>query len=67
MTSYRDRHLAGLYVATNGGAEPKAEVEAEENGPLPRTHAELDELASERGHEWSGEDLTVAEKRAELG
>ena len=66
MTSYRDRHLAGLYVATNGEAE--AEPEAEEpTSPLPRTHAELDELAAERGHEWSGEDLTVAEKRAELG
>ena len=65
MTSYRDRHLAGLYAGGTVEAEPEAEVE--ENGPLPRTHAELDELAEERGHEWSGEDLTVAEKRAELG
>ena len=65
MTSYRDRHLAGLYEANGGGTE--AVVEAEENGPLPRTHAELDDLASERGVEWSGDDLTVAEKRAELG
>ena len=67
MTSYRDRHLAGLYVATNGEPEPEAEQEPEENGPLPRTHAELDELADERGYTWSGHDLTVAEKRAELG
>ena len=37
------------------------------DAPLPRTHAELDDLAAERGHEWSGDDLTVAEKRAELG
>ena len=65
MTSYRDRHLAGLY--SGGTVEAEAEVEAEENGPLPRTHAELDELAEERGYKWSGDDLTVAEKRAELG
>ena len=64
MTSYRDRHLAGLY--SGGTVEAEAEVEAEEQA-LPRTHAELDELADERGYTWSGHDLTVAEKQAELG
>lgn len=34
---------------------------------LPGTHAALDSLAAERGHEWSRADLTVAEKQAELG
>lgn len=34
---------------------------------LPGQHAGLDELANERGHTWSSDDLTVAEKQAELG
>jgi len=34
---------------------------------LPGRHAPLDELAAERGHSWSRDDLTVAEKKAELG
>jgi hypothetical protein len=32
-----------------------------------RSHAGLDSLAAERGHTWSSDDLTVAEKRDELG
>ena len=59
MTSYRERHLAGVHTAED--AQP---AEAE---PLPGTHAKLDELAAERGHEWSDEGLTVAAKQAELG
>ena len=68
MTSYRDRHLAGLY--SGGTVEAEAEVEAEpeaEPAPLPRTHADLDALAEEREYTWSGHDLTIAEKQAELG
>ena len=58
MTPYRDRLLAGEYQAEGStNDEPAA---------LPRTHAELDELAAAKGHEWSGEDLTVADKQAEL-
>lgn len=34
---------------------------------MARTHAELDEAASEAGHTWSDDGLTVAEKEAELG
>lgn len=34
---------------------------------LPGQHAGLDDLAAERGVTWSRDDLTVAEKQAELG
>jgi len=47
-----------------GGAEP-GPVKAEKKA-LPGQHAGLDELAAQRGHEWSADDLTVAEKQAEL-
>jgi hypothetical protein len=33
---------------------------------MPRTHAELDEAAQAAGHSFSRDDLTVAEKQAEL-
>ena len=60
MTPYRDRLVAGEYQGEGSAAV------AEEPAALPRTHAELDELAAGQGHEWSGEELTVAEKQAEL-
>ena len=47
-----------------GGEAPPVEPEAEQ--AMPGTHAKLDELAAERGHEWSADDLTVAEKQEEL-
>jgi hypothetical protein len=50
----------------DGEAAPKASGKAEPE-KLPGQHAGLDELAAERGHEWSRDDLTVAEKQAELG
>ena len=31
------------------------------------THADLDALAEQQGHSWSASNLTVAEKKAELG
>jgi len=43
---------------------PRDEPEPEK---LPGQHAGLDALAAERGVEWSRDDLTVAEKQAELG
>jgi Phage capsid family len=43
------------------------EGDEDNGGSLPRTHAELDELADARGIAFSSDDLTVAEKRAELG
>jgi hypothetical protein len=57
---------------TSGGPGPPgppdpAALDEEENERLPRTHAELDALAEAREHEWSADDLTVAEKQAELG
>lgn len=57
MTPYLERRLAGHYDADGPATETAA---------LPRTHAELDEAAAERGHEWSADDLTVAAKQAEL-
>jgi hypothetical protein len=65
MTRYHDRRMAGHYDAGGPAAdEPEAEPEAT---PLPRTHAELDELAAQRGHTWTVDGLTVAGKQAELG
>jgi hypothetical protein len=62
------------WVEGTGGssvAEPKAKAEAKESKQdeekrLPGQHAGLDKLAAERGYEWSQDDLTVAEKQAEL-
>ena len=45
---------------TSAGGGPTA-------AKLPGQHAGLDELAQERGVEWSRDDLTVAEKQQELG
>jgi hypothetical protein len=56
--------LEPMMSAGNSGAEPKT-AKAEKKS-LPGQHAGLDELAAERGHEWSSDDLTVAEKQAEL-
>jgi hypothetical protein len=53
---------------TGGGVvEPKAAATEALPERLPGQHAGLDELAAELGHEWSRDDLTVAEKQAELG
>jgi hypothetical protein len=54
------------WVEGTGGsaAEPKSAKQSAEK--LPGQHAGLDELAAERGYEWSADDLTVAEKQAEL-
>jgi hypothetical protein len=46
---------------TSGGSGPS---KAEEK--LPGQHAGMDKLAEERGHKWSRDDLTVAEKQTEL-
>lgn len=46
-----------------GGSTPPASAPQR----LPGQHAGLDELAAERGVTWSRDDLTVAEKQAELG
>lgn len=51
---------------TGGSAEAEPEPKEAES-KLPGQHAGLDALAEERGHEWSRDDLTVAEKQAELG
>jgi hypothetical protein len=55
------------WIEGTGGsaAEPKSK-QADKSEKLPGQHAGLDELAAERGHEWSSDDLTVAEKQAEL-
>jgi hypothetical protein len=63
-----NKQVLGLdppWVEGTGGdqAEPKSKSESK----LPGQHAGLDELADERGHEWSRDDLTVAEKQHELG
>lgn len=42
------------------------ESKQDEEKRLPGQHAGLDKLAAERGYEWSADDLTVAEKQAEL-
>lgn len=57
------------WVEGTGGssvAEPKSQQQKAEKEKLPGQHAGLDDLAAERGHEWSSDDLTVAEKQAEL-
>jgi hypothetical protein len=50
----------------SGGTTPTASPQPSES-KLPGTHAGLDDLAAERGVEWSRDDLNVAEKQAELG
>lgn len=67
-----NRQAVGLdpaWVEGDGGDSPEPEPQAAEPQAekLPGTHAALDDLASERGVEWSRDDLTVAEKQAELG
>jgi hypothetical protein len=56
----------GSGPADEGSGGP-AEAEATAEPKLPGTHAALDDLAAERGYEWSEEGLTVAQKQAELG
>lgn len=65
MTTYRQRHHDGLYDPDNIIWGDK--TDNDKPPALPRTHAELDQIAEDRGYEWSGEGLTVAEKQAELG
>ena len=51
-----------------GGSEhPEAIPTETEASTDLRSHAGLDALALERGHEWSSDDLTAAAKRDELG
>jgi hypothetical protein len=71
MTTYRERHLAGL---TSADPDTRAKAAAKAGGPpadvnpdeLPARHAPLDELATARGIIWRGEELTVAEKQDQL-
>lgn len=52
------------------GGSPEGEVnpqQRQEESKLPGQHKGLDELAEERGHTWSRDDLTVQEKQQELG
>ena len=65
MTRYHDRRLEGYYNSPTE-AEPEEEPADTNDAAMPRTHAGLDELAAERNHSWSSDDLTVAEKQWEL-
>ena len=73
ILDYPNREVLGLgppWVEDNEGnkpARPKSKTADKEPEKLPGQHAGLDELAAERGHTWSKDDLTVAEKQAELG
>ena len=63
-----NRQAVGLdpaWVEGEGGSGGEQVEPTEEK--LPGQHAGLDALAAERGVEWSRDDLTVAEKQAELG
>jgi hypothetical protein len=66
-----NKQVLGLdppWVEGTGGGDPGATPKTRGGDEkLPGQHAGLDELAAERGHEWSSDDLTVAEKQAELG
>ena len=54
-------------LASEGVDDPKSnEDDGASEKQLPRTHSDLDTIAEERGHNWSGESLTVAEKQEEL-
>ena len=66
------------YPPINGDAGEASEIELEWalTGPplqsdtevlAASTHADLDALAEQQGHSWSADNLTVAEKKAELG
>jgi hypothetical protein len=50
-----------------GGEGETPEQRSVRESKLPGQHRGLDELAEERGHEWSRDDLTVHEKQQELG
>jgi hypothetical protein len=56
--------LEPSWAGAGADAEPKGKAG---ESKLPGQHAGLDDLAAERGHEWSSDDLTVAEKQQELG
>jgi hypothetical protein len=66
-----NRQAVGLEPAwvegTGGSGETPTPQKRGEESKLPGQHAGLDELADERGHEWSRDDLTVSEKQEELG
>jgi hypothetical protein len=55
------------WVEGTGGSPEAEPTPAAAESKLPGQHAGLDQLAEERGVEWSRDDLTVAEKQAELG
>jgi hypothetical protein len=62
---YREtRHGGGTAASTT--SQDIGGITGSQPAALPRTHAELDEVAAERGHLWSAAGLTVAEKQAEL-
>lgn len=72
MSTFDDpnRQAVGLdpaWVEGTGGEAGASEPEGETGSYDLRSHAGLDALAAERGHEWSADDLTVAQKREELG
>jgi hypothetical protein len=58
------------WVEGSGGSpegEPTQQpTQHEQESKLPGQHRGLDELAAERGHSWSRDDLTVQEKQQEL-
>lgn len=55
-----------LATTTTAFAFAAESDEGDNGGSYPRNHAGLDEYAAEHGVEFSSDDLTVAEKRAEL-
>jgi hypothetical protein len=61
VTTYRDRHLAGVHDADKQQEEPEFTADN-----LPGRHTPLDELATARGVTWSKDNLSVSEKQAEL-
>jgi hypothetical protein len=66
-----NREAVGLdpaWVEGTGGEEGTPVAKSNDGEEkLPGQHAGLDELAEERGHTWSRDDLTVKEKQEELG
>jgi hypothetical protein len=62
MTTYRERHLAGIHDATKQ-PDPEPELTADN---LPGRHTPLDELATARGVVWSADNLTITQKQNEL-
>jgi hypothetical protein len=62
MTTYRERHLAGIHDANQQQPEP----DQPDPDNLPGRHAALDELATARGITWPNDNLTIADKQNQL-